>query len=197
MFTRARAAVQDARRGQRIIHPTPGPIANSVDDLELAMTALCSPEMWDGDKSLPRVPWDREVALNGPGRPLKVCVNAVPGSCIFSPVLFVGPQCRLLSIVSPGWRHALYVVCSVGDALHHVVRVVHFLFALSSGALPRRRTARRREIAHSSSVKSLAARTHEDMVDHKCFLSQRERHHVEMYIGPKTDRMLTYILLLS
>lgn len=63
---------QDGKGGQRIIHPTAGPIANCVDDLELAMTALCSPEMWDGDKSLPRIPWDRKMAIDGPGRPLKV-----------------------------------------------------------------------------------------------------------------------------
>eukprot|EP00903_Cladosiphon_okamuranus_P006578 g6426.t1 len=63
---------EDGKGGQRIIHPTPGPIANCVDDLELAMTALCSPEMWDGDMSIPRIPWDRKTAKDGPGRPLKV-----------------------------------------------------------------------------------------------------------------------------
>lgn len=63
---------KDGKSGQRIIHPTAGPIANCVDDLELAMTALCSPEMWDGDKSIPRIPWDRKMAVDGPGRPLKV-----------------------------------------------------------------------------------------------------------------------------
>ncbi|CAM9303295.1 unnamed protein product [Ectocarpus sp. 12 AP-2014] len=63
---------EDNKGGQRIILPTPGPIANCVDDLELAMTALCSAEMWDGDKRIPRLPWDRAVAIDGPGRPLKV-----------------------------------------------------------------------------------------------------------------------------
>ncbi|CAM9904681.1 unnamed protein product [Pylaiella littoralis] len=66
------ALSQDGKSGQRIIHPTSGPIANYVGDLELAMTALCSPEMWDGDKSIPRLPWDRKMAADGPGRPLKV-----------------------------------------------------------------------------------------------------------------------------
>lgn len=36
------------------------------------MTALCSPEMWDGDVTIPRIPWDRKLAVDGPGRPLKV-----------------------------------------------------------------------------------------------------------------------------
>ncbi|CAN0474702.1 unnamed protein product, partial [Laminaria digitata] len=50
--------VGDGRSGQRIIQVAAGPIANCVDDLNLAMTALCSPTMWDGDASLPRLPWD-------------------------------------------------------------------------------------------------------------------------------------------
>lgn len=40
------------------------------------MTALCSAEMWDGDKRIPRLPWDRTVAIDGPGRPLKVRYGA-------------------------------------------------------------------------------------------------------------------------
>lgn len=63
---------QDGKSGQRIIHPTVGPIANCVDDLNLAMTALCSPVMWDGDASLPRLPWDGKIVEDGPGRRLKV-----------------------------------------------------------------------------------------------------------------------------
>lgn len=63
---------QDGKNGQRIIQVVAGPIANCVDDLNLAMTALCSPVMWDGDASIPRLPWDSSMAEDGPGRPLKV-----------------------------------------------------------------------------------------------------------------------------
>ncbi|CAM9972309.1 unnamed protein product, partial [Choristocarpus tenellus] len=58
--------------GQQIIRVCVGPIANSVADLGLAMEALCSPAMWAGDPSLPRIPWDKGTLREGNGRPLKV-----------------------------------------------------------------------------------------------------------------------------
>ncbi|CAM9636070.1 unnamed protein product, partial [Sphacelaria rigidula] len=60
------------KRGQQVIQVTAGPLANSVADLELAMTAMCSSVVWGGDASIPRLPWDRDVARKGFGRPLKV-----------------------------------------------------------------------------------------------------------------------------
>lgn len=76
---------QDGKSGQRIVNVTVGPIANCVADLEMVMTALCSPIIWDGDASLPRLPWDKAVAKDGPGRPLKVSclsVNACVRDCV-------------------------------------------------------------------------------------------------------------------
>lgn len=79
------------------------------------MTALCSSVMWDGDKSLPRLPWDRKVAKSGPGRPLKVrekrrrvfafgrirCCGAVEGlriSVVAVRFPFLIPSCPLLRL---------------------------------------------------------------------------------------------------
>lgn len=52
-------------------------MANYVADLEILMGAICSPEMWDGDARLPRLPWQATLAQKGPGRPLKVRLRGV------------------------------------------------------------------------------------------------------------------------
>ncbi|CAN0386192.1 unnamed protein product, partial [Discosporangium mesarthrocarpum] len=59
------------QRGQQVIRASIGPMANSVGDIGLAMSALCSPAMWRGDPSLPQVPWDTELVQAGVKRPLK------------------------------------------------------------------------------------------------------------------------------
>ncbi|CAM9923414.1 unnamed protein product [Ascophyllum nodosum] len=63
---------KDGKTGQQIIQPTMGPMATSVDDLALVMSALCSATMWDGDVYVPCLPWDKTVVGTGTGCPLKV-----------------------------------------------------------------------------------------------------------------------------
>lgn len=63
---------QNGHKGQQVVQVAAGPLANCVADLELVMSAFCNATMWDGDATVPRLPWDVSMAKKGPSRPLKV-----------------------------------------------------------------------------------------------------------------------------
>lgn len=51
----------DGVNGQNAVKSVAGPIARSVDDLELVMRAWCLETMWNTDPSVPPMPWNRDL----------------------------------------------------------------------------------------------------------------------------------------